>query len=79
MNFIHDVSNITEEFIPAQSTNNEGPNSSAKFINRPDLMESCTLLTGECDYKATLDFLDNFEVWYLAAFPGCANLNRKKT
>ena len=78
MNFIHDVSTITEEFIPAQSTNNEGTNTSVKFVNRPDLTESCTHLTEECDYEATLDFLDNFEVWYLAAFPGCANMNRKK-
>ena len=81
MNFIHDVSTITEDFqpAPAQSTSNEGTNTSAKFVNRPDLAEGCTILTEECNYKATLDFLDNFEAWYPAMVPGCADLNRKKT
>ena len=64
MNFIHDMSTIMENFepAPAQSTSNKGTNTSAKFVNHPDLTESCTLLSEECDYKATLDYLDNFEV-----------------
>ena len=80
MTFIHDVSTITEDFqpAPAQSTSNEGTNTSAKFVNRPDLAEGCTILTEECNYKATLDFLDNFEAWYPATFPGCADMNIKK-
>ena len=47
MAFIHDVSTITENFqpAPAQSTSNEGTNSPAKFVNRPDLAEGCTLLS----------------------------------
>ena len=58
MNFIQDVSTITEDFIPAQSTSNEGTNSPAKFVNRPDLAEGCTLLSEENNYKETLDFLE---------------------
>ena len=81
MAFIHDVLTITENFqpAPAHSTSNEGTNSPAKFVNRPDLAEGCTLLSEDSNYKSTLDFLDKFEVWYQATWPGCNDLNKKKT
>ena len=57
MNFIHDVSNITEEFIPEANTSNQSSNTSAKYVNHPDLAEPGERLTEDCNYQATLDFL----------------------
>ena len=70
---------ITEEFLPKENTSTQSSNTSAKYVNRSDLAEPCERLTEDCDYQATLNFFNNFEVWYVAAFPGCSDLNRKKT
>ena len=81
MTFIWDVSNIPEnsEPAPAQSTSTDSTNSPAKFVNRPDLAEGCTLLSEENNYKETLDFLEKFELWYQGTWPGCNDLNKRKT
>ena len=77
MNFMNDVSKITDELIPEEGTSSQSSNNTAKYVNQSDLAEPWERLTEDCDCQATLDFFENFEVWYSTAFPGCTDLNRK--
>ena len=33
----------------------------------------------ENNYKETLDFMEKFELWYQGTWPGCNDLNKRKT
>ena len=67
------------ELTPDEGSSSQNNNNIAKLVNRSDLAEPCQQLTEDCDYQCTLEFLDYFDVWYAAAFPGCNDLGRKKS
>ena len=49
-----------------------------KFINRPDLAAKCKELLEEFNHTDTLDFLKNFENWFLASHTNPNDLKKKK-